>query len=1165
ITSTGRIVTLEESASFIEWLSFDWLTPLISVGRKRRLADSDLWDLNSRDRAAVAVQDYTACKKSSLLRSLFLAFRRDLFVQALFALLWSAFQYAPALFVNRLLRFIENPEDPATMRAWLHSAGMSLSAALLGTFLQHAEKSGQQMAVRARAIISHEISQKCLRRNTNAASYSAHRDEGELGSDGWNSAAISNMLTVDVQNISEMFITFPSFIGGPVQIGVALAMLWNVVGIATLAVFGVMLVALFASDYLTRKLSIVYQILLDLTDERLGVTKELLQSIRSVKLFAWEGPFMSQISKVRHREQAVNWRKLKVNAAYSTCTNVGSLFALCACLGVYTVAMRNPLTASVAFTAVALINALRTALWRTPQAVVWVAQARVSCRRINDFLSLPEFGDVPAAGMSTSGINVVVEDDDRIAFESAYFSWDPANSASPYASRERDGDRDASVFSLKDLNVDFLPGKFNVITGPTGSGKTSLLLALLGEMPRMRGNVYLPRYRTLYSDLDTPSSNIAYVAQQPWLQSTSIRDNILFGQPYDEGRYRQVLLECALDQELQTLDVGDRTQVGSKSATFSESLKQRIALARAVYSPARHLLLDDCLSAVDAHTAKHIVEKCLLGPMLLGRTRILVTYRVDLCMNGAVMAVQLRDGRIIAQGSADEVLPAAQVANAKPHEIPGTSAGHALLGTAAEDEKAAQAPAPSAANAVLDELSALSDYGDAANDAGDSAGTDKPLASYLEYMRASGGYGRWLAISFVFTLISVIDSLQMYTLRKWSAEKREDVHDAVYFGIYLAGAVILTFSVYLANYSLCMAAIIASRSLHDRLVERVVGAKPAFFAQTPVSRILSRFGKDVLTIDQDIPSDIATFLAGAGLVLLTQLTISIILPHYLIAVAFLTGIYISTSRRFLSTARELKRLRSTSKSPLLLLNADSLDGVATIRAFGMEHWFSVEHVSRIDAVNRPIYLLAMADQWLACRLQWASAAALMVCCSLIIVFRSTVNAGAAGIVLVFALVFAGALPWVVRDYGRVEHAAQSVKRVQEYIQSEQEPTSDMDSEQPPSNWPQHGQIALNNISIKSATDQGPGVCSVTLDVKPGERIGIVARPGISSSAIYDALFRLTEATTGSILIDGIETSKISPHDMRSRLAGVPQDPVLFSGTIRSNLDPALMREDADLW
>ncbi|RKP04919.1 P-loop containing nucleoside triphosphate hydrolase protein, partial [Thamnocephalis sphaerospora] len=903
--------------------------------------------------------------------------------------------------------------------------------------------------------------------------------------------------------------------------------------------------------------------LIEITDERLTIISELLQSIREIKTLAWESYFLQRISEARQRELDTTWKKSLYSIANMVTMAVGPSITIALVLVIYAVVLGNTLTASVAFTTVSLLTILRFLIWRTPRAIVWAIQANASSQRISEFLALPENSNY----ITTSAID---DGDERIALENAEFRWLPADGVAIDVTGASAGGEMAAPFALRDINVSFVPGELNIIAGPTGSGKTSLLMALLGEMPRVHGTVHLPRH-TIVTEFGTFSSNIAYVAQQAWIRNASVRDNILFGQPYEEIRYRRTLYACALENDIEKLAFGDYTHVGPRGVALTDSQKQRIALARAVYSPAHYVLLDDCLSALDVRTAKHIVDCALLGPLLQGRTRILVTNSVELCMNDAAFAVVLKDGRAVAQGPAVEVLPTAisiaPSSSGGTHSSAPKEGGAEASGIARSRSKEKQAAIEDAIYAELASsyTGATSSYHDEMLAKGDEcAHGNSGILHCMAYVRFSGGYARWIAGILACLLAPALDVLQMYLLRMWADGTLAHVSSGVYtgaYGITIGFSLLVLLVFHLLFFSATWR---ASRNLHDSLISHVAGATPGVLDKTFVGHLLSQFSKDITAIDQELPESIVYFTLDSIGTPMYLIAVTILLPPYLIAVLVMVIAFSVLARRFLRTLRELKCVESTSKAPYMSLVSDALTGAVTIRAFSMEHWFAVESIACIDAMNRPIYLLAACNQWLASSMVWIASVAIAACCVLVIGFGHTTAAGIAGFALTYTLMFAESATWTVQDYGKMELAMSGMGRVAEHLHIKQERPAIIEDSRPPENWPQQGSVVIDQLTIRNAADQSPVLFDITLEVNPGEHVGIVGYAGAGKSTFPSAFLRFVEADGGRVVIDGIDISQIGLRDLRSRLTVISQESTLFSGTIRSNLDPLSLHDDATI-
>ncbi|KAI9593640.1 P-loop containing nucleoside triphosphate hydrolase protein, partial [Syncephalis fuscata] len=642
-------------------------------------------------------------------------------------------------------------------------------------------------------------------------------------------------------------------------------------------------------------------------------------------------------------------------------------------------------------------------------------------------------------------------------------------------------------------------------------------------------------------------SNIGYVAQQPWLQNLTIRENILFGQPYDEQRYHQVLHACALERDLEILDAGDRTQIGEKGITLSGGQKQRLALARAVYGPYEYLLLDDCLSAVDSHTARHIVQNCLSGPLTAGRTRILVTHHVDLCASIAKYAVLMNAGQIVATGAPTTVLAS-------------------LLTSSDSDSDYGVETASSMAGSQYNMLKAVTHSLDDKSSAIRADGVLVEAETYTEGARnpKAGGYRFWALTAAAYFTLQLLIISQSYWLVIWTRNSTTETNGS-YIRTYLWLAVAIMLFAMVPSLTLFATEIRASRKLFRGMLHSVTYASTRFLDKTPIGRIINRFSNDMNDVDQTMVFALQHVFIFASQIVFQLLVVCFAIPQFIVASILVFVLYFMLANYYVKASRNFKRLEAVNKSPLISLCTDMANGVATVRAFGMQKWFFVENLHHIDVMQRPSYLQAGAGQWITCRIQAISVVFTLFATSVFIWNRDYISANIAGFALSYTLGFLNSSATIVQRYTKVDVAMNSIERINEYLTLEQEPPAIIEHNRPPSNWPEHGKVEVQDLSIRYATDQSPVIRDLSFSVRPGERIGIVGRTGAGKSTLSVAFFRFVEAYAGRIVIDDVDISKIGLRDLRSRLTIIPQDPVLFSGTIRSNLDPFTMHDDAALW
>nr|XP_045724533.1 ATP-binding cassette sub-family C member 4 [Mirounga angustirostris] len=726
-------------------------------------------------------------------------------------------------------------------------------------------------------------------------------------------------------------------------------------------------------------------------------------------------------------------------------------------------------------------------------------------------------------------------------------------------------DKASETPTLQGLSFTVRPGELLAVIGPVGAGKSSLLSAVLGELPRSQGLVSV-------------HGRIAYVSQQPWVFSGTVRSNILFGKKYEKERYEKVIKACALKKDLQLLEDGDLTVIGDRGATLSGGQKARINLARAVYQDADIYLLDDPLSAVDAEVGRHLFELCICQT-LHEKITILVTHQLQY-LKAASQILILKDGKMVQKGTYTEFLKS------------GVDFGSLLK---KENEEADESPAPGSPalrtrsfseSSVWSQQSSRPSLKDGApevqaNESTQVAVSEESrsegkvgLKAYKNYLTAGA---HWLAIVFLILLniiAQVAYILQDWWLSYWANEQsalnvtvngKENVTEkldlAWYLGIYsgLTGATVLfgtarsLFVFYVLVHS--------SQTLHNKMFESILRAPVLFFDRNPIGRILNRFSKDIGHMDDLLPLTFLdffqTFLQVLGVV---GVAVAVI-PWIAIPLIPLGILFFVLRRYFLETSRDVKRLESTTRSPVFSHLSCSLQGLWTIRAYKTEERFQELFDAHQDLHSEAWFLFLTTSRWFAVRLD-------AICAILVIVvaFGSLIlatNAGQVGLALSYALTLMGMFQWCVRQSAEVENMMISVERVMEYTDLEKEAPWEYQKRPPPS-WPQEGTIVFDNVNFSYSLD-GPLVLKhLTAVIKSREKVGIVGRTGAGKSSLISALFRLSEPE-GRIWIDKILTTEIGLHDLRKKMSIIPQEPVLFTGTMRKNLDPFNEHTDEELW
>ncbi|KAJ3042390.1 hypothetical protein HDV00_007346 [Rhizophlyctis rosea] len=731
-------------------------------------------------------------------------------------------------------------------------------------------------------------------------------------------------------------------------------------------------------------------------------------------------------------------------------------------------------------------------------------------------------------------------------------------------------------------------------------------------MNLLTGTYHLPSTHDHAVDSETGlSGGVAFAAQTPWLVNATIRDNILFGNVWDEERYHRVVEACALVRDFETLGVN-----------MSGGQKARVSLARAAYSSASTVILDDPLSAVDAPTAKHLLRECILGVMK-GRTRILVSHATGLVLPNADLAVAVRGGKVVGWGRPDEV-----VMDEKVREVLGVSEV-----TASESDSDSVSSAVNGDEAGGRKSVLMAGKGTKLVEDEEKATGRVKGEVYWGYFEACGG---WWFLSVFLGMLVLVNGVQLvddWWVKFWSDHAsdgvgvlgsggvRSNIWDGVlkgfggwgwglggllggvgagkgggaggagvlfdastssssslfhastttidphgpwfYITIYaLLGLAVLIASTIRWIY-IVLSALRAATALHTSLLASILGAPMRFFEVTPVGRVLNRFSKDVQSMDTTVifAVDSLSMYVAKGVVILGLIAGRS--PGLVVGAVPLIYAYWVIASMYLNLSRELKRLESVSRSPLYSQFSETLTGVTTIRAYGAEERFLVQAREKVDGNHRAYFLLWAANRWLTIRTDLLGAVVALG--AGVAVVAGGLDAGWAGLVLTYALNFSDALLWIVRQHAEVEMNMNSVERIREYTTLEQEPPAVVESRRPPPGWPHEGGIQVKDVVVRYAPDQPPVLKSISFQVKPREKIGIVGRTGAGKSTLSLAFFRIVPLTSGSITIDGVNIAEIGLRDLRRNLNIIPQDPVLFSGTIRSNMDPFEESTDAEIW
>ncbi|KAI9805212.1 MAG: hypothetical protein M1825_001048 [Sarcosagium campestre] len=1265
----GLEAAREPLASLLSLATFSWVDAIVWRGYIKTYELEDIWDVAPRDKAVAILQNFRQVKKTTKLAWHLLGhFRTLLLLQAAFAAFGSVFSFAPTLLLKAILEYIEEPQGTPINAAWFYVILLFFSGCAQALGDGQALWIGRRICMRLRAIIIGEIYAKALRRKAasgndtllgadksgrtksglvvwlkgfgqkkSSANKKSDNNVAQLPNEGTDSQAnvgtITNLMAIDSFKVSEVS-AYLHFLwsGVPVQIVLAIVLLYRILGYSSIAGIGIMILLLPLNIAIARGFSKFQKKIMAATDARIQTTNEVLQNIRIIKFFAWEQRFGNLVNEKRTTELRCLRNKFILWACASTVWYGAPLLITFLSFLIYTVVEKKELVPSVAFTALSLFSILRVPLDQLADMLAHVLEAKVSVDRVEEFLSEEEtekYDQLRQTRDETSGETL-------IGLTNVTCSWGQQDTL----------DDDSSPFKLMDIDVHFHPGELNVIAGPTGSGKTSLLMALLGEMTLLEGAISLPGGQSredLQPDLDTGlTDSVAYCAQQAWLVNDTIKENILFASPLDSKRYDEVISACSLKRDMEILDAGDQTLVGEKGITLSGGQKQRISLARALYSRARHVLLDDCLSAVDSHTAKWIFDHCIMGPLMYDRTCILVTHNIALTVPHAKHVVVLENGRVTSQGLPLDVISSGMLgeeiqksAHASKTNSQGSSRAASIL-----DDHQPSDPEVHGENTN----GALNGKINGAANGSTTAKADLPedrkktqISDLLAESKAVGGvkwvvirlfigamgpWYYWLGTGVIFLcqqLGSVATNVwirewansyharrtsnastrQMHTslyhmsnhafqytgsclragtcvwnlptrsstnsLHSVSLESGDEVDVAYYLGIYGLIAIVFLVVSFFREIILFIGSLTASRDIHQRLLQSVTRAKLKFFDSTPLGQMINRFSKDIEAVDQEVATIALGTMHCLASVIMIVILISIITPKFLIAGVFISAMYFLIGGFYIRSSRDLKRLEAVQRSPLYQQFGETISGIITIRAYNDERRFTEDNMHRINTHNRPFIYLWATNRWLSFRVDFAGALVSFFAGAFVIMNAGKIDPGAAGLSLSYAITFNQTVLWLVRLYAVNEQNMNAVERIKEYLDVEQEASAVIPETEPAANWPSKGAVQFVDYSTRYRSDLDPVLKHVSFKIAPLEKVGVVGRTGAGKSSMALALFRGLEAETGKIIVDDVDIGLIGLQVLRESVTIVPQDPTLFTGTIRSNLDPFTLFTDEEIF
>ncbi|KAI1083138.1 canalicular multispecific organic anion transporter 1 [Whalleya microplaca] len=1154
---TCKLRSPEDNLSLWQFMTVTWMGPLISRGYRNKLNEEDVWVLPydfQHERLHLLFRDLAG----SVIQRLLKANGLDLFIITFLGVLETAANLSNPVLLQRLLRSINKGlahRDESFFYALIILI-VRLVACQSGVFLlwfsrRAYERSRGEMLtmIYAKTLarksfglredekdIPHEngtapteetpllggppkktrfvrlLEFLRLRRNPTKAR-SAPEQPATMGK-------ILNLMRNDVYEVAQRFWEFPSIVTKPLQLVLSLVLIWQLIGWPCLLGVAWVAVIQLLNAACVRALLQVEKRRRVATDVRLQTTTQFIEAIRPLRWYDWQSKWLGNVMHARAKELHLRIiSSLWTIAVGATNLAASALFPVFTFFAVTYIAGR-PLPVDVAFPALQLFNMLESSLKELPNLITVLLNASIAVGRLEAFMREPDKEEGTSNDSTTS----------EIEFRGTSFAW-PTN----------------DKLVLKDLDLRFLPG-CTVICGKVGSGKTALLEAILGELNQIKGDCILP------------NEMVGYCAQSPWLQNMSIQDNILFNFPMDRARYNQVLDACELIPDLANLARGDQSHIGENGIGLSGGQKARVALARAVYSRSRILLLDDPLAALDHNTAESIVRKLFRGSLVEGRTIILVTHRVDLCVSLADQMVEISDGHA-------RVLEPEEI----PREIDILSQEQDSDNTTSQEDQRRVVTTEQASDSLPDKF--VEDEHRA------SGGVVARV--YWTYIKA-GKLAWWISAIGIFSLFRFTRIFNYWFLKAWGEayenvevqpeSEPADIANGIFDGLpnpnndvrpwliwYAILGLLMTVFFVLTQCGMTIILYTAAKDLFIKVINRVSCATFRYYDVTPVGRLMNRLTSDFGMLDGGVIQPLQNFAFWSLTWMSSMIVIALTTPLFFIFALGMTIWFIAIFLRFLPTSQSLRRLEMVTLSPLMSNFGILVDGLATIRAFKAQPHFQNRNIVATDTFQKMDHFYWSLQTWLQYRYDVLSACSIFAL-TLLALYQG-LSPGLTAFVLTSAAQLVESTHVLCKTYGQLQMDFVSVERVVELLDLEEEPNG---GTQPPAHWPSYrDDITFDSVTIKYAPHLEPSLVDVSFTIPSGANCAVLGRTGSGKSTLALALLATMHPESGQIRVGDQDIADVDVHTWRQRISFVAQDPVLFPGSLRDNLDPLEEHSDAE--
>nr|XP_048327412.1 putative ABC transporter C family member 15 isoform X2 [Ziziphus jujuba var. spinosa] len=1104
--------SLYGKSTLLQLVTFSWLNPLFAVGIKKPLDQDEIPDVYITDSAAFLshsfdeylkhVKETDGAPNPSIYKTMYLFARKKAAINACFAVIYAGASYVGPYLIDDFVNFLSNKNTRSLQSGYLLALAF-LGAKMVETIAQRQWIFGaRQLGLHLRAALISQIYKKGLVLSSQSRQ---SRTSGE----------IINYMSVDIQRITD-FIWYLNIIWMlPIQISLAIYILNRNLSSGSLAALGATSMVMACNIPITRIQKKYQSMIMEAKDKRMKATSEALRSMKTIKLQAWDSQFLHNLEAMRKTEYNWLWKSLRLSAisafVFWGAPTFISVVTFGGCL-----LMKVELTAGRVLSALATFRMLQEPIFNLPDLLNATAQAKVSADRVSSYLQEDE--------IQQNAIEYVPKDQTEldIEIENGKFSWDP----------------ELRIPTLDNINLKVKRGMKVAICGTVGSGKSSLLSSILGEVQKISGTVKI-------------SGTKAYVPQSPWILTGNIRENILFGSQYDSVKYERTIKACALVKDFELFSDGDLTEIGERGINMSGGQKQRIQIARAAYQDADIYLLDDPFSAVDAHTGTHLFKVMQKGKIIqAGRFEELLEQNIGFEVLVGAHSQALES--ILTVENTERTSKDSMIDDESNIDAPSNDE---LLHTRHESEhNISLAKGEKAGKLVQDEEREKGSIG------------KEVYWSYLTAVKGGALVPFILLAQSSFQVLQVASNYWMAWSCPPTSESKPKLGMRNILFVYTLLSVASSLCVLLRAILVAKAGLWTAQKLFINMLHSVLRAPMAFFDSTPTGRILNRASTDQSVLDLEMATRLGWCAFSVIQILGTITVMSQVAWEVFVIFIPVTAICIWYQQYYIPTARELARLAGIQRAPILHHFAESLAGAATIRAFEQEDRFINGNLCLIDDHSRPWFHNMSAMEWLSFRLNLLSNFVFAFSLVLLVTLpEGIINPSIAGLAVTYGINLNVQQASIIWNMCNAENKMISVERVLQYSKITSEAPLLIEECRPPSNWPQVGTISFRNLQIRYA-EHLPSVLKNINCTFPGKKkIGVVGRTGSGKSTLIQAIFRIVEPKEGSIIIDDLDICKIGLHDLRSRLSIIPQDPSMFEGTIRGNLDPLGQYSDSEIW